>query len=407
MGHTGVSQKLDSESIWFNPAAASHQESKFHISAGATGIASFATYSTLNDYTNPVESYDSDNGISTPIYLYANYKITEDLSFGLSFNTPYGSSMTWDDNWAGNHLIQNISLTSYTVQPTVSYKFLNDKLSLGAGLMISWGDFELSRAMPTDADAYMSDNYSALGVTAHGASKIGVGVNVGILYDVTDQWSIGASYRSKINMKVDEGKIDLNYANETIESALLAAAPYLSYYETNTFSAELPLPATFSVGATFCPTERWKLAAELQFVQWSAYENLTLAANDPTYSSLNVESVKNYSNTTMARFGAEFNANEWLTGRLGFYVDGSPVASDYFNPETPSMTKLGYTAGCSLRPTASRNFSIDLAYGYITTADPERTGAYPVDNGDGTYSQFIGNYSVYAHTFSIGASIAF
>ena len=60
---------------------------------------------------------------------------------------------------------------------------------------------------------------------------------------------------------------------------------------------------------------------------------------------------------------------------MGMYVDESPVSSDYLNPETPSMTKLAYTAGVTFRP--CKWMHVDLAYGYVNSADPERTGSYP------------------------------
>ena len=68
MGHVGTAMKLGSESLWFNPAAAVFQTSKFDISAGVTGISSKATYTSLPDYSNPenVKKYVSDNKISTP-----------------------------------------------------------------------------------------------------------------------------------------------------------------------------------------------------------------------------------------------------------------------------------------------------------------------------------------------------
>ena len=63
---------------------------------------------------------------------------------------------------------------------------------------------------------------------------------------------------------------------------------------------------------------------------------------------------------------------------MGMYVDESPVSSDYLNPETPSMTKLAYTAGVTFRP--CKWMHVDLAYGYVNSADPERTGSYPYVN---------------------------
>ncbi|MDE6861197.1 MAG: long-chain fatty acid transporter, partial [Alistipes sp.] len=77
-----------------------------------------------------------------------------------------------------------------------------------------------------------------------------------------------------------------------------------------------------------------------------------------------------------------------------------------FNPETPSMTKLTYTCGVSLRPT--KCLSVDLAYNYVSSADPERTGSVPfVNNLTGQTEYFSGNYSVSAHVVSIGIGLRF
>ncbi|MFR9623296.1 MAG: outer membrane protein transport protein, partial [Rikenellaceae bacterium] len=228
MAHTSVSQKLNSESVWFNPAAAAYQDQKFSIAAGVTGIAATATWEAFDGS----DSQKSDNGLSTPLYLYLNYKVTDDLAVGLSVNTPYGSSMNWgNDGWAGAHLIQDISLQAYNVQPTVSYKLFNDKLSIGAGLMVSWGSVNLSKSLfpvgdlsNNTAAALTSDSSLATigstplaSITMDGDANVAFGVNVGLMYDLCDKWSIGASYRSKMMTVVDEGTTNIDFYNEKVE----------------------------------------------------------------------------------------------------------------------------------------------------------------------------------------------
>lgn len=75
MGHVGTALKLNSESLHFNPAAAAFQTSKFDISAGITGISSYVRYSNI-DYSgeNRIKA-ESDNKISTPMYVYFNYNL--------------------------------------------------------------------------------------------------------------------------------------------------------------------------------------------------------------------------------------------------------------------------------------------------------------------------------------------
>ena len=189
---------------------------------------------------------------------------------------------------------------------------------------------------------------------------------------------------------------------------------------------ELPLPASLTWGVSFRPVPKWEFAVDLQYVLWSAYDQLDVQILNPS-TNLPVLTIpasdKNYSNTLAFRFGGEYHALDWLTARMGMYVDESPVSSDYLNPETPSMTKLAYTAGVTFRP--CKWMHVDLAYGYVNSADPERTGSYPYVNSvlalaneqiknvapeyptTSAITDFSGNYTARAHTFSIGVGFSF
>lgn len=111
---------------------------------------------------------------------------------------------------------------------------------------------------------------------------------------------------------------------------------------------------------------------------WSAYDKLDVQILNPETGdpvlALPV-SEKNYSNTLAFRFGGQYHACDWFTARMGMYVDESPVSSDYLNPETPSMTKLAYTAGATFRP--AKWMDIDIAYGYVNSADPSARAPIP------------------------------
>ena len=463
MGHVGTGMKLNSESIYFNPAATAFQESKFNISVGATGILSYVSASTLPSMENGYESSlteDSDNKMSTPLHMYINYKPAERWAVGLGFYTPNGSSMNWGDNWVGAHLIQSIDLQAYTLQPTISYKFW-DKLSVGVGMTITWGTFDLSRSMFPVGEATnntiaglltaagqgqyaelftQAGDRSLVSARIKGDAKTAIGVNVGILWDITPEWTLGFSYRSKVKMKVASGTANLLYASPEIGQVLQATGmiPDLSSACVET---ELPLPANLAWGVGFRPTPKWEMAFDIQYVLWSAYKSLHVDITDPATGASVYDlptSIKNYKNTVATRIGVQYHACKFVTARLGMYVDESPVRSDFLNPETPSMTKVSYTAGVTINP--CKNVSIDLAYGYITSADPERTGSCDYYNSltykavyAQTYGQLIaggmapeqakiqahttandkaiqpfsGNYSLSAHTFAIGVNLKF
>lgn len=460
MANVGTAMKLGSESIYFNPAAAAFQESKFDISLGATGILSSVTASTLptaaNGYKSDLQE-TSDNKMSTPLHMYINYKPSKRWSVGLGFYTPNGSSMNWGSNWSGAHLIQDINLAAYTFQPTVSFKIC-DRLSIGAGLMITWGNFDLSRSllskttrqgliaseidptinnmnliinnpMATDEQkaqaqqllqqlqggkAYLEStmDQSIVAAQLSGNANVAIGVNAGILWDINDQWSLAMSYRSRMNMKVDRGHATMNIDPQA--AALIAMFEQLKggtqlipALDQGTFHTELPLPTTVTWGVSYRPNAKWQMAVDLQWIGWSAYKDLNVAFNETELGIKDIYSVKNYSNTLSARFGAEYQALNWLTARAGIYFDESPVDSNYLNPETPSMTKIAYSLGASFR--LARSLSLDLAYCYVSSADPERTGSYPIYGySSGQLEEvFTRNYKLHAHVVSFGMRISF
>lgn len=449
MGHVGTAMKLNSESLYFNPAATAFQSSKFDISAGITGISSYVKYTNV-DYTgeNPI-SAESNNKISTPMYVYFNYKATDRLALGMSFTTPFGSAINWPTNWAGAHLIQNIDLKAYQVQPTVSYKICKN-LSVGVGMTIAWGSFDLARSMFPVGDKTNNTiaavltasgmgqyaplftgagNNPLLSAALTGKAKVALGVNLGVMWDVSEQWTLGFTYRSRMDMKVSKGTAQLDYLSPEIKQ-VLGQTGLIPRLGEGTFNTQLPLPTNLTWAVSFRPVEKWEFAVDLQWVGWSAYKDLNVAFNEPELKIQDIYSVKNYSNTLAFRFGAEYKACDLIHARMGMYVDESPVSSDYLNPETPSMTKIAYTGGLSINPT--KFMSIDLAYGYVSSADPERTGSYPYINsltygiaykgaiaGGATpeaaakaankaaLEPFSGNYKLHAHTFSLGLRFHF
>ena len=122
--------------------------------------------------------------------------------------TPYGNSLKWPQAWKGAHLIQDITLKSYIIQPTLSYKIL-DNLSVGVGLQIAMGNVNLSRALlPVGALVpILGADYQdvvPVSATLDGKSKVKLGYHIGVMYDVCDKVTLGLSYRSRVRMKVKE-----------------------------------------------------------------------------------------------------------------------------------------------------------------------------------------------------------
>ena len=207
-------------------------------------------------------------------------------------------------------------------------------------------------------------------------------------------------------MSVSEGTAVVSYANETELKPVLGNK--VPPFDKGYFKAALPLPSNWNVGVSYKPNDRWLISGEVQFVGWGAYKSLAVDFYPrEELGKYDQNPMKNYQNTRIYRIGTEFAATKRLDVRLGAYFDESPVKTDYLNPETPSMNKLGMTTGLSFRPL--ENFSIDFAFSYVTGFG--RDGSYedlsPILPEPLNKRKFEGHYDVHAFTPSIGLSYAF
>lgn len=397
MGHVGVAMPLGAESMHFNPAGLTTMKGSIDLSVGASGVF------TNIEYQNGDIKAKTDNGVSTPMYAYAGFRIYDNLAAGISVTTPYGSGLNWGKDWVGAHLIQDINLKSFSIQPTIAYRPI-EGLSFGAGLMIMTGDVAISRALlPKGALGPLNPDLKdvvPVSASLSGKAKIGVGFNVGVMYDINEKFTVGASYRSKVKMKVNEGTAELSYASEAIKK-LLEASGKVPPLDQGTFAAQMPMPSNFNIGVTYRPTDRLTVSGEVQFVGWAAYDSLNIKFSENVLGGYDIKAEKNYKNTRIYRIGTEYKTTERLDLRLGAYFDESPVRSNLYNPETPGMNKLGLTCGFSFRPIP--RLSIDGAFTY--THGFKRHGSYPDPASSGKV--FEGDYKVSAYTPTLGLSYTF
>ncbi len=419
MAHTGVALKLGAESMIFNPAGLGFSNKTLDISASFTGIKAIA------DAKHNGTTYTTDNGVSTPIAASAGFKVYDNLQVGVSFYTPYGSSINWGKNWPGAVLNQDVDLKVYTIQPTVAWK-ITPRLSIGAGLMLAWGTVDLNKALvnPSTFDKMLPILAPALGldpdtrfgnttpaaINLNGKSAVAIGANIGVMFDITDNITVGASFRTKMNMKVKSGIASVDYANET---ARLILEKDLNIINSANFAAAMPCPYVLSFGASWKPVEKLTLAADAQLTGWKTYKTLNIDFKDEILTPYNQHLTKGYKNSWAVRIGAEYAVTNRFDARLGLMIDTTPVNKAHYNPETPGMTKIGPSAGLSFRPIPQ--LSIDFGFMYVAG-----TGA---DNASCSYTDllaaktpvlqipavqtFTADYSTKAFVPSLGISYSF
>lgn len=404
MGHTGTALKLGSESMIFNPAALGFSNRTLDISGSVTGIKAIATA----DYNGG--KYQTKNGISTPMAINASFRIYDNFQAGISFYTPYGSAIDWTKDWPGAELNQKVNLKVFTVQPTFAWR-ITPKLSVGAGLMISWGNVNLDKALVSGRsfDALMGamgvpsnlGESAAASVNLKGTSDVALGANVGIMYDINSKWTVGADFRTRMQMKVPAGIAQVDYATETARKVLEQKVGLIN--EAN-FSAAMPCPYVLNVGASFKPDERLTLAADVQLTGWKTYRTLNIEFPD-NIKDFSQHITKDYRNAMAYKIGAQYALTDRLDLRAGLMIDTTPVNKNYYNPETPGMTKIEPTVGFSFRPI--ERLSIDFSFMYIAGTGEDDAKCTYMDLLTRQPVTFEADYHVHAFAPAIGINYAF
>jgi long-chain fatty acid transport protein len=357
MGHAGTGLALDQASIFFNPGALSHLR-RNGFSVGVSPLISKTAY--LEPQPGNA-SARTDNPLGTPFQVYASWGAEESpLRFGIGVYTPYGSSVNWGTSWQGRFGLNELTLQAIFIQPTVSYR-ITDKIGFGAGFVYGTGNVNLQRSIPLEGNE--GEGHAELDGKASG-----IGFNAGLYVQATDKLSLGLTYRSKVEMEVEDG--DAIFTTPS-------AQPVASRFPNTQFDATLPLPANTTLGVGYKANDKLTLALDIQHVQWSAYETLRFdyatKVNDADFTA----SPRNYKDSFACRLGGQYQATGKLTLRAGVYYDQTPVKDGYLTPETPDSDAIGSSVGLSFQIT--EKLGVDASFLYVNRK--ERSDAANLSGG--------------------------
>lgn len=199
---------------------------------------------------------------------------------------------------------------------SVSYSFeVNDSLSLGFAPV-----FAAQRFSATGLEAFSGMSSDPAALTNNGDDwSHGWGFNFGLAWDPSPEWTIGASYRSKMQMD-----------------------PFRSYAGLFAEQGDFDIPATATIGAAYTPAadSRWTLSGEFQRIFFSdvaaiANSGAMLATplganNGPGFGWKDIDVI---------RAAAIFRANSRLTLRGGIsyasdFIDNDEVLLNVLAPAT-------------------------------------------------------------------------
>jgi long-chain fatty acid transport protein len=319
----------DPSVIAYNPAQMTRLEG-IQVYAGVTAI---SPNSDVN--INGTKNSTSQQIFAVP-HAYASYQVNDKLFIGVGEFTRFGLGTKYEDGWTGSTLLREAKLESFSFNPTIAYK-VTDSLSIAGGLEIIKGSF------------YVTKQHVATGrpfnVDVGGTSLSG---NIGLLYDFSDYFSVGFSYRAPVSF-TGTGKAELD--------GLLP--------ETNA-TVEATFPDQYSLGLGYQLTEDLSLEFDVVFTRWELFNDMTFDFQSAAYPD-NIETF-NYKNTWRFQLGTEYMATDNWALRAGYVFDQTPTRHAYASLMLPANDRHMFTLGTGY---TFGNLTADLAGMYIFTKERE------------------------------------
>jgi long-chain fatty acid transport protein len=341
------------------------------------------------------------------------YKFTqlEGFSGGIAFFVPYKLESKWNTYKPPDEYVNTIpypefdhetSILIWDLHPTLAKNFMEEKLSVGAGLSIQRADFKLRRVVLTPT-VVLPRPYEYFPVDwSLKTNGWGVGFNLGVLYKASPKLQFGFSYKSPTDIKL-KGDLDMVMYLPTLKPYFEGGT--LSYSNAD-FETTLPLPGDLGVGVAFKPLEKLTLTFDISSTNWSRLDylntedlflDLSFHGDSLLYALYADESKLLFKWDDITRFslGGEYLFGEKLSVRAGYFFEKSPIPNSTFTLLFPYVgDKNCLNLGLSYKLN-----SFEFGYNYELVAHKKREIKNIVDqNQDGFFDNLPGDYKMILHS---------
>ncbi len=386
MGGAQVAAVRDASAQFFNPAAISRLEGR-QLSFGGSWIQARTSFAGVDPSPGFAVTEEMKNGNFVPPTLYWTSPLGEKLAYGLGVNAPFGLGVEWQDadNFTGRERVTKATLRTLDGSASLAWA-LDERWSVAFGADAMFAQVELN-----NIGTFVTSGGQPVNVTRAKLEsdwKPGFGFHAAALLKASDAVKLGATFRSKVTVKVDDGRATFTQIpSGDLALDLLVAANKPANQAVRT---ELVFPAVASVGLAWDPNAAWTLALDGVWTQWSAFEKLPLRF--PSTPSLDRDILEEYEDGIAVRMGAEHRLESY-TYRFGYYFDPAAAPVESLTPLLPDASRHGVTVGLGWTRGA---WTLD-AYNLFLFLDKRSTEGRERDGYDGTYKSYVN---------SLGASLS-
>ena len=388
----------DASTIFFNPAGMTQIKGRQLVGA----LHAIYTTGEFNDNgstgpAGPLHPLGGDGGdpgdLSGVPNGYLSWEVVPNqLWLGIGVNAPFGLKTEYDDDWVGRFHGTKSEVMSINVNPSIAWK-ANETVSFGGGLNLQYFKADLSSQVSYTAAS------GGLIPFAEGESNVegddwSWGWNFGVMFNFSPSTRLGLHYRSRIDYEL-EGDADFD------DVPPVGALPLV--FADGDITADLEVPASFSIGLSHYFTPRLQLLADYTWTDWDSIETLRIMR---TSGSQLTALPLNFEDSWRAGIGLNYQLNDYWKLRFGVAYDESPVQDEFRTPRLPDEDRVWTAIGAQWK--FSPNGALDFGYAYIWVDEAE----LDLDSVDPSVSplprgNLVGDYDANVHIFSMQMRYSF
>lgn len=279
--------------------------------------------------------------------LYTAYRLKDSTAvLGLSVSTPYGQATEFKKDSSLRYTSPyRAEIRTINVSPTVAWP-VGDALKIGVGLDLMWSDIDIQQVFPWAS--VVGNPLVPDGALRFEGDGVGVGGHLGITWQVTARQRLALVYRSAVDVEYD--------GTTRVEGAPLG----VPFAPESDFSTEVKYPNVVGLGYAIQVTDKWSVGAEVEWFDWSRYQELVLDAGANSALLPNAAIPQLWDDTWNIGLGTAYTLNESWTLRAGYIYLETPIPDQTMVPLLAENDQHVITAGVGYQRGAHR---VDVSYG--------------------------------------------
>ena len=382
MGLAFTAVANDPSAIFYNPAGLGWQK-HFSSQAGGSLLTKIdGEFEGANPF--PGTGFGVEEQHKTTFFLptfYAVVPLTSTVNFGLGIFAPYGLGFRWEDaeQFSGRFIAQNAVIQSSDINPVVSFQ-LSPSFALAVG-----ADYRLSKVMLERNQPAINPFTQSVVDVAHVkldselVDNSGWGWNAGLLWKPTTMFSVGAAYRSGIEIDY-EGEARFTQrptGNPAFDAAVAATLPA----GRENVAVTIEFPATWNFGLALSLPGELLLSLEADWTDWSVFDSLFIDFENGALPDLFRETL--WKDSWAYRGGLEKRFGNFAV-RAGYYFDESPQPLADVGPILADADRNAYTLGFGYE---TERWGVDVSDIFIDFDERDTRGEENTDRFFGTYKE--------------------